>query len=151
MDENHLSPDSLKSIFEYLDKEIAFQGAFSALSGAATAWLAGTLLFAEPAKQPAVLRGTVIGLSGLVVAKLAVGSFGLAALLALLHRGQLARKYGELARKAAQNENIPRDDVRLLIRRAQDLKVVVSQWEYYAARCFLYLGVFLLALLSLYV
>jgi hypothetical protein len=151
MAENKLPPDSLKSVFDYLDKEIAFHGAFSALCGAATAWLAGTLLFTEVAKQPPVLQATMIGLRGMTVAKLAIGSFGLAALLALIHRGQLARRYGVLARKSAQNEEIIGEDIRMLIRQAQDAKVVLYQWEYYSARFFLYLGVAMSVLLSLYV
>jgi hypothetical protein len=150
MNAQNTPPDNLRPFFDYLDKEMSFQGAFAAVCGAATAWIASTLLFAEPGKYPEVLKLSlpIFGLTGRTVAKLAAGSFGAAAPFALTHRGQLARNYGELARDAALSQHVSEDVLLLLVRRLKDRRVVRAQWQYYLARGFLVVGLSLLALLG---
>jgi hypothetical protein len=144
----NLPPDNLKSFFSYLDKEMSFQGAFATVCGAAAAWIAGTLWFAEPGKLPEVLTNCHFCPT---IVKLAAGSFGAAALLALTYRGQLARNYGELARRAALGHPVSEDELLLLVRsvrRLLDPRVVRAQWQYYLARAFLTAGVLLLAMVA---
>jgi hypothetical protein len=146
----NIASDNLSPFFDYLDKEMSFQGAFAAVCGAATAWIAGTLLFAEPSKYPEVLKLSlpVIHLTGRAAARLAAGSFGAAAVLGLTHRGQLARHYGELARHAALNQHVSEEALVLLVRQFGSLRVMRAQWQYYLARGFLVVGLSLLALLG---
>jgi hypothetical protein len=145
------SASTYDRLFDYLEKEMAFQAAISAVSGAAGAWLVSTLLFNDPQKVPSVLRAqvTLIGLhiSPGGLAKIGAGCLAMAALLFLTHRGQLARHYGEMAKNVATGESIELDNVP--IRRLGDPHAVRAQWQYYTARLLFTLGCVALVILAL--
>jgi hypothetical protein len=129
----------------YLDKEMSFQAAISAVCGGVALWILNTLLFFDPNKQPSVLKAPISIAGNLIspgsVAKVAALAFATASLLFLFQRGQFSIKLGRLARSRATNERI---DVALLddmVRSVGDVQVVRRLWQYYLGRACLLVGI----------
>lgn len=132
--------EQLKNLFDYLDKEMTFQGAASTVSGAAGAWI---LHDAMPSELQMHQGG-----NGIWALRAAAFLLLTAAAGFLFERGQLSRLYGNLARKIALDEPIEASDLQTVVRSGSDGKVLRQWWQYYAARGCLLIGAVLYVLIS---
>jgi hypothetical protein len=55
-----IEPGQIDAFASYLDKEISFLSAMSAVSGGAAVWTVNSLFFYDPAKKPAVLSASSV-------------------------------------------------------------------------------------------
>jgi hypothetical protein len=158
MEQDRPSPETVASSklersFDFVEKEMDFLAAFSALSGAAAAWLANATLLKKYADQPEILHARLIGaphwFTPIVLVKVAALALAATAILALLERGKISRMYGQLVIHKALDKSIERSELEELLRKditgfsrnILRLNAWRPHWEYYLARVTFLVGV----------
>ena len=126
----------LKAVFDYLDKEMSFQGAACALSGAAGAWILKEIVFSTGHEEVVLAARYSLPAAALLLL--------VACALFLFERGHLARVYGGFARELAMHGGVEDKGLDLIVREVRDGQVLRFWWLYYAARlCLLLAGAIL--------
>ena len=126
----------LKAVFDYLDKEMSFQGAACALSGAAGAWILKEIVFSTGHEEVVLVARYSLPAAALLLL--------VACALFLFERGHLARVYGGFARELAKHGGVEDKGLDLIVREVRDGQVLRFWRLYYAARlCLLLAGAIL--------
>src|ERR1017187_3664440 len=126
----------LKAVFDYLDKEMSFQGAACALSGAAGAWILKEIVFSTGHEEVVLAARYSLPAAALLLL--------VACALFLFERGHLARVYGGFARGLAKHGGVEDKGLDLIVREVRDGQVLRFWRLYYAARlCLLLAGAIL--------